>query len=55
MKDDLLYNDAINAISKLFSNTQHDQSWTRTQLRSLRDEIDTMIDSLDDETDDGRS
>ena len=42
-----LYEAALDAIREVFSDTSVDQAETARDLSALKDEIDTMIDSLD--------
>jgi hypothetical protein len=42
-----LYEAAVDAITKLFSDRSVSQTTARNNLLSLKDEIDMMIDSLD--------
>ncbi len=41
-----LYEEALEAITKLFSDTSVPRMVTREKLQDLRGEIDTMLDSL---------
>ena len=44
-----LYEDALDAITELFSDVSASQRETKENLNSLIGEIETMIDGLDDE------
>lgn len=49
MSNEQLYQDALDAVNKLFSDKSVSQSKARENLKSLRDEIDLLIDTLKDD------
>jgi len=46
MSNDELYDAAMKAINDLFADQSVDRETARTNLQSLRDELDIMIDGL---------
>jgi hypothetical protein len=44
--NDELYEDALDGITKMFSDTTVPRGKTKENLEALRDEIDTMLDVL---------
>lgn len=46
MKNQELYNAALEAITRLFSDDSVSQAEARRNLKALRDEIDILIDTL---------
>lgn len=46
IQDRRVYDAAMQAVNRLFSDTTVERSQTREDLKSLRDEIDVMLDDL---------
>ena len=46
MSNESLYQEALEAIARLFSDLTVSQSKTRENLQGLRDEIDLLLDTL---------
>jgi len=48
MSQDALYLKAMDAINQLFGDTSVERSETKSNLESLAEQVETMLDALDD-------